>query len=402
MRKTCIGSVPCYFYLFAVLLIFTACENPGNIGEDYIDKSELIFDTLTVGSTQNPEFIGYTGRLSRLAIGSFDDPLFGSITTASLIKPSINVTLPAEDSLDESYSLKLKLVFDKTVTYGDTLSAVNYSIHEVTSYWNGLHFKLNSDFTYDESTQLSSFSLTNEDSVIIDLPDSWRETYNQFVYADGTVSDSLLQYEFKGLAIVADENANRIIHPLISRSRFLAINDNTEPDTTEISLRDWAYSFSRENAAIPAETSVLHSTVENVIHFTLADFVPQIEGKNFIKAELIFHEAQEELENSLQVNEIRPAVTAVNIDVNYDSDAAHEFQFGQVEMPGSKNSSTNTFRINVTNHFNALIFGNDDKTDLYLGIGSNAGAIRSTLVYNENAPEALQPKLILTFLEEEN
>ena len=403
MRNTNKGLSTLCIPLLTFLVLLTACENPGSVGNEYVDKSDLTFDTLAINQTEAQSYIGYSGRLGYVNIGKYSDAIFGDITATALLKPTVdNIEFPEGDSLDNEYVMKLQLELDSTQVYGDTLSDANFNIYEITSNWNGTNYKTTDDLTYDESSAVGSFTVTDKHSITVDLADSWKDKFATYLYSSGDAADSLFQYEFKGLAIVADDNSGKIIFPRISTSKFLAINDDSEPDTVFFNLRDWAYRIERLNSNYSADISPLHTTVEGMVHMNLSSFIPFIEGKNFVKAEVVFYEAGGLLDSSLPENNVRPSVTGVNLDIGFDTDPAYEFMFGNVELLGSKRTSDRSFRINVTNYFNNYLYGDEDRTDLYLGIGSTSGLLRSTLVYNENAPETLQPIIILTFLEGDN
>src|SRR5690554_4107660 len=117
MTNTTKGLTTLCICLFTVLALFTGCEDPGSIGEEYIDKSELTFDTLSVKAIQNQNYTGYSGRLAHIATGNYSDDIFGDITALALLKPSLS--LPAGKKLTDDHDLKLKLLINNVLTYGD-------------------------------------------------------------------------------------------------------------------------------------------------------------------------------------------------------------------------------------------------------------------------------------------
>lgn len=386
----------CIPLLFSALFLIS-CEDPGSVGSDYINKSELVFDTLTIANITSESYSGYSGRMGFVSVGDFDDPAFGEISATGMFKPAVSLNLPASKKLDDSYTFYLDLRVDTARVYGDSLLENTYSIYQITTPWNGVAFKLNDDMNYDTGQPVGTFSHSNEASVLVPLSDAWRDIYLDYYNAED--ADSLLQYEFGGLAIVSNTTHNKIIFPQNS-TRFLAIKAIDEADTVIINARDWAYTLSRQNAVYPTEMSPLHSTIETMLNFELSDFFSEIEGKNLIKAELVFYEATDYMRSGLTSNQIRPPVNTINIDLGKEADAEYEFQFSPADLVGTKNAADNTFRINITNYFNNVTYGSENRMELYMGIGSSLGIITSTLVYNENAPAALHPKLILTYLEE--
>lgn len=386
----------CIPLLFSALFLIS-CEDPGSVGSDYINKSELVFDTLTITNITPESYSGYSGRMGYVAVGNFDDPAFGEISAVGMFKPAISLNLPASRKLDDSYTFYLDLKIDTSRVYGDSLLENSYNVYQITTPWNGISFKINSEMSYDTGNLVGTFDHAHQASVLVPLSNAWRDVY--LSYYETPNADSLLQHEFGGLAIVSNTTSDKIIFPQNS-TRFLAIKAIDEPDTVVINIRDWAYTLTRQNEAYPLEMSPLHSTLEAMLSFELSDFFSEIEGRNLIKAELVFYEATDYISNGLSNTQLRPLVNTINIDLDKEADVAYGFQFSPADMIGTKNAADNTFRINVTNYFNNVTYGNEKRMELNMGIGTSLGIVTSTLVYNENAPAALHPKLILTYLEE--
>ncbi|MEX0608784.1 MAG: hypothetical protein WD016_10545 [Balneolaceae bacterium] len=383
--------------LLTLLILFTGCEAPGSVGGDFVDKSELTFDTLSISNIQPQSYNGYTGRLTFVTMGNYSDPVFGDIEARALLKPTRSTSMPEGELLDsDEYSMQLQLVMDSLSTSGDTLSPANYSVYEVTSQWNGSTFRLDSELSYNETNLVGSFSITNEDTVTVDLSDEWKNTFAGYLQNDAPDADSVYQYEFRGLALVADDGAGKLSFPRMASSRFLAINTE-DPDTTNFSVRDWAYNLNRTGETTQSDVSALHNTVEGMLLLNIEGLIEEFEDNNLIRAEIVFYEAIDELEG-LPANHVRRTVNSIGMDIGVEEDPAYDFQFGALEATGSRNSSDGSFRINITNYINNTIYGTEDRTDLYIGIGSNTGDLKSALIYNQNAPENLLPKLIITSL----
>ncbi|MEX0719768.1 MAG: hypothetical protein WD059_03810 [Balneolaceae bacterium] len=388
--------------LLTLLILFTGCEDPGSVGGEFIDKQELTFDTLSISGIQTQSFSGYTGRLNFVTMGKYSDPIFGDIDATAILKPDISASLPEGDQLHEDYSMKLELVIDSINTYGDTFSEANYTIYEVASQWNGATYRFDSELDYNNTTPVGTFNLNDEgvDTVVVDLSDEWKDVFAGFYHNEGSGADSSYRHDFHGLALVADDGTNKISFPNINSSRFLAIN-NVDPDTTNFSIRDWAYTLDRTGETTQEDVSVLHTTLEKMLLINLDEFLNQFVDENFIRAEILLQEATEELE--LLVHENRLGVNSLRIDIGYEEDPAYEFQLGGAETIGFKDSD-NSFRINLTNYLNNSVYGSEDRTEFYIGVGSNTdelrstGILRSTLIYNETASEALRPKIIITSL----
>jgi hypothetical protein len=80
-------------------------------------------------------------------------------------------------------------------------------------------------------------------------------------------------------------------------------------------------------------------------------------------------------------------------------DESYEYQLTQPEFNAPRDSVINdTYNSNITFLLNNIFYGSEDNDEIYVGIGSPTGVIRSTQVYNGNAPEEFRPKLIISYI----
>ncbi|MBD3617226.1 MAG: hypothetical protein HUJ22_11710 [Gracilimonas sp.] len=405
MTKPNKGFVSLYISLLTLILIFNGCEDPGSVGNSYIDEPTTVIDTLFLDNIAVENFQGYSGNLQSISIGKYSDQMFGDIQTTGLVRPIRNPNIP--DSLNiegNNFSLKLEIQLDSVNTYGDTLSVSEFSIYEITSLWRGNSYRLDSELTYDEGTEIGSFTIGQEKNIIVDLSDSWKDKYATYLNSDEANIDSLYQYEFHGLAIVPTGNTNKISFPNTSNSRFLILNEGMT-DTAAVRLRNWAYNSERTNVPQNAVKTSLHSTIEEMmkIDIPFSQIRDKHQTSNILKAELVLYEDSIGLAQTLPTSHYRPDVNFINIDLATTSQKEFQYQLSEHAFFGFKSQDAPYYKANVTNYLNNLLFGQENNSEILIGLGSTSGILRSTSLYNQSASQQLRPKLIITtIVNEEN
>lgn len=384
-----------------ILFFISSCEDPGSVGSEYADRPTLTFDTLEISQTQKLSYIGYSGLLSFIPLGEFSDPLFGDVSTLGLFKPTRTPSVPDSIEIAESFDMKLELKFDSLQTYGDTLSQSGFSIYEVTSDWRGSTLRFNDDIQYGDL--VGSFTVGEEDSLVIDLSEQWKQKYKSYYFNEDANADSAYNYEFQGLAVVSNQPNSKISFTTINQSKFFLINgiDSDTTDTVNIPLNDWGFTLQREVDPEPEGTFPIHTTLEGLLEVTIPDSLLKVQNnrKNIVRADLVFYEAQEVLNSTLPANSVRLDVFTLNADIEETFEPEYEYQFGSRDFVGTRGETENSFQIGITSYVNDLIFGERDTQKLIIGIGSSSGAIRSSLLYDENGPAEYRPRIIITSLE---
>lgn len=403
MTRTNKGFVSLCIPLLAILLIFSSCEDPGSVGSDYVDRPALTFDTLAISQTEVLGYQGYSGRLGFIPMGHYSDALFGELDVKGFLKPSRSPALPDSIDLDESFNVKLEIALDSLESYGDSLSQTNFNVYEVTSPWRSNALKIDDDIQYGD--MVGSFTVADQKNLVIDLSQQWVDKYKSFYYNsnDDANIDSSYNYNFGGLAIVSDQQNSKVSFSRSDGTRFLLINgaNSDTTDTVTIPLRDWGFTLDRTGAVIPTNTYPVYTTLEGLIGITMPDSLLRADNntKNIIRADLVFYEDQQDLESTLPANHVRLPINSLNMHLKETVEPVYEYQFGSVEFLGVPTDDDNrAFQINITNYVNDVIFGSETRRELILGAGSASGALRSTLLYNETAPENVRPKIIITSL----
>lgn len=384
-----------------ILFFVSSCEDPGSVGSDFADRPTLTFDTLEVSQTQELSYVGYSGLLSFIPLGEFSDPLFGDISTLGLFKPTRTPSVPDSIEIAESFDMKLELKFDSLQTYGDTLSESGFSIYEVTTDWRGSTLRMDDDIQYGDL--VGSFIVGEEDSLVIDLSEQWKEKYKSYYFNEDANADSVYNYEFQGLAVVSNQPNSKISFTTVNQSRFFLINgiNSDTTDTVNIPLDDWGFTLQREVEPEPEGTFPIHTTLEGLLEVTIPDSLLKVQNsrKNIVRADLVFYEAQDILNSTLPANSVRLGVFTLNADIEETFEPEYEYQFGSRDFVGTRGETETSFQIGITNYVNNLIFGEQDTQKLIIGIGSSSGAIRSSLLYDENGPAEYRPRIIITSLE---
>lgn len=404
MNKTNKGFISLCIPLLAILVIFSSCEDPGSVGNNFVDDPEVVYDTLALDNISTVNFNGYTGRFPYITIGTFSDPIFGEVTGTGMVKPSVNFNIPDSLGIDgNNFNMKLKLQVDSISTFGDTLSAPTFSLYDITSNWRGNSQRTNTGVTYNESEEVGNFTIQpGQDSLIVNLSEGWKDSFAEVYNNTAENADSVYQYEFGGLAIVPTGGSSRINFLNASNTQFLVITTDGA-DTLTVNLRDWAFDIERNAASKPAGTTAIHSTIEEMMKLTfpISEIKDRYKGVNVLKAEIIFNQAASELSSSLGANEIRPSLNFLNFSLSVETQQAYDYQLLEPDFVAAKPSGEAFYRSNVTNYFNNVMFGGETRNELFIGAGSSTGILRSTLIYNNSAPDNVKPKLIITSISDE-
>ncbi|MFP8489792.1 hypothetical protein ACKGJO_11950 [Gracilimonas sp. Q87] len=395
------GFVSLYISLLTLILVFNGCEDPGSVGSGFINEPSIVTDTLTLDNTASENFIGYTGNFSLFSIGSYSDQLFGDVSTVGLLKPVRSVDIP--DSLGivgDNFSMKLEIQLDSLNTYGDTLFSSEFSIYEVSETWRGNEIKTDSEVTYNSASPIGSFTIGQEKNIIVDLNEAWKDQYYTYFSSTEADADSTYRYEFHGLAIVPQNNTNKISFVSSSASQFLILSPD-ESDTVSVGLNNWAYLLERNGSTQTAETTSLHTTIEEMmrIDLPLETLKAEYSAKNILSARLLVQENTNDLTSTLAANHTRPNINLLNLHLGTEFDESYEYQLTQPEFSALRDTvETDTFKSNITLLLNNVFYGSEVTDEIYVGIGSLSGVIRSTQVYNGNAPEEFRPKLIISYI----
>lgn len=375
-------------------LLFLNCENPGSVGGSLIDKPTIKLDTLELSGFMADSIESFSGRIAYMPIGTYNDPLFGEMNTTGYLKPSI-VSAQLSSDLSALYDMSLVLRFDRNRVYGDTSTVSSFTIYEIQEKWRGTEFLLNDELLINQIEQVGSFTVSSDTTVKIPLSASWQDKFAQYYNSTSPNRDSVYNEEFFGLAIVSDPSNSKIEFPNITRSNFLVESDQFF-DTLGIGFFDSAYKLTRENENIPANRLKVHNTLERYYQLNFAEIIRQIPTKDFVKAELLFYRDNESVSLNRPAGHTKPLADFLDFNLGKSVDQRFALQFGQAEAFGIYNSDEEVYKVDLTNRINAFnFFGATDST-LFMSSNPSGGAIRSTLLYDENASPNKRPKIVIT------
>ena len=399
MQKSISKAAVTWRLILSVLIVgsFISCEDTNTVGGGVVEPSAIRVDTIFISDFNQRSSDMYSGQLSNMPIGYYNDQLFGTFNATGYIRP--NLLSSSLSPVSDTTKLKLLLENKTFLSLGDTTSSVNYSIYKVTERWRGRTLLSSDNINYDELELAGSFTYQNEESITVNLSDSISAEYIRFVNNENDNRDSLYNAEFFGLAVVPDQNSSQIMFPDISSSRFFFV-DGSSNDTTRLTVADYGFTLERQNEPSFADRYYLNSNLESYYSLNFSEIANTIGSKNILNAEVYLYEDTTQVNNSLPVNHVRPALNLIDMKSIDDPEFKYELQFSGTDYFGFRDSTDNAFVLNITTHINEYLFGELESEDLYLIINPNGGLLKSSIFYDTNSSDALKPKLILTIAEQ--
>lgn len=410
------------FLLLITAFLASACEEPGAIGGDIISGDDPIeSQTIYIQDYSVVEGNSYSGRLPHTALGYFEDPLYGTLKSAALLKPSISTS--EVDMIDLQDTLSLLLIFDDTV-YGDSLAASTFEIYKTAEIWRGTELRYNREIPIDMTHKVGEFQVeAGEDSIVVDLSRGFMVEYAEYFNADTSLSsaerDSLYINNFEGLAIVPSES-NRNIRFLknltdnedtaageeqsITSFLLKSNNQNDDDDDEEdgpvvIGVRDWGASFTRQMEPDYPENIVLHNT-ERVLKLQIDLPEEELFSKSIVNAQLVFSKNNNPLQNSPQVTRPNTNLIRAHVFNEEPADVMAKIFTSEANFATSLNDTSNAFFLNVTQHVLDEVYGEAESRILYVSIESVNGILYSSHFFDPNSADIRKPRLVITYVEE--
>ncbi|MEX2602086.1 MAG: hypothetical protein WD355_10585 [Balneolaceae bacterium] len=406
--------------LTACLLIFAGCEDYGLVGEKIFDEDvELETYTIPVGEIGTVEDTGYMGNLPFMSIGHYNDQEFGEVRAVGLIRPRRTWDIGDIDTIEEGDRVRLRLNFN-TEMYGDPDSETDFELYRISEGWRGNQILTGDEISYDTSQIIGGFSVggsgSESDSVLIELHPDWIAEYNGYLQMPGSNQDSLdniYRNEFHGLAIVPVSGDSKIVFsnmlPIGDQennetdfARLVVDNEDPEIGRRTIPLYDWGTGLTRtspENAQV--EGLPLHNTLESYIEIDLGLTTESFRGRNIVNVELVLFQDQDGLEMSLPAGHERLSISQSRIHLIDESRVKRDFIFNRSpSFIAVRDSVDNGFRFNITSYANSVIHSTPPDGKLYLSVQSMNGLLHSTKIQSQSAPEARQPKIIVTSIKD--
>ncbi len=392
--------------VFSVLLSFIllSCEESGTVGAGFISESEIVTDTITITKLPINTVDPYLGKLTYSAVGKFSDPIFGDIEAMALFKPSIIRGDIGDLSTNTKAILRLNADLDNK--YGNQDNEARFRVLRVEDFWRGSAFTMSEQISVLEGggpieAEVGEFSLADFDTtgfVEFELSGNWKSDFIEFYNNSAEDRDSVYRFEDFGLAIVPAADANEIIYTRFSTSRLLLIDEADEDTTTNIML-DWAYDIERTGGTSPANNLVLSNLYEQFLQFDFTNMAESLDNNNFVRAELVLTVNESALENSLSDNQARFENPPFRIQLGPSTDIAYDLGFNSISTTATYEEGK--YRFDVTELFNAYIFGDTDISEVYLYAAQNNGYLSFSSFFDVSADVVNAPKIIIFNLENE-
>lgn len=380
------------------LFLIAGCENPGQVGSAITgDDTRVVVDTLEPGGFQEHSFVSYSGNYPFFSIGAFDDPLFGPIAAAGQLRPVLD--RDSENVLTDSSAMRLRLEFDPGLVNGDSTASVPFDLLEVGSLWRGNAWKWDEPIDTLNDYTVGSFTAGTDSAVVVDLAEEWVNKYRSFYNRPGENVDSLYAFTFYGLAIVP-RGTGKVLPVNVSESSFLVDSVSSSASGFEIPMNQWAYSLERDQGSIPADRSSIHSTLDIVISIDL-QVASEVGTVNISRAELVLYADTELMEQTLDQtgpDAGRPGIPQLRLHRVRTGTAPESIDPGNAIIVAELDEG-GAYRFNLTNLVKGGFAANSDEFTYYITAAPHNGTIRSTLLFNGEAPAELTPKLIITSIQ---
>jgi hypothetical protein len=397
--------------VLALFFSISSCDNEGVVGgeltqgEDRVETTTFDVDDITIESEN-----GFSGLLSYSAMGIVEDPVYGTVTSSSLLKPSI--TQSQIENFSGAYSLKLMLEFNPD-RYGDATTTSQYNVYEINERWRGEEIQYNEPVSFDQSTLIGSFQVGNEDSVKVEFSASFTQKYREFFNDTTAQRDSTYRFEFPGIAIVPSDQNRKIDflrhQPAVSDTsttpvtRFLVENQSDSLIATMPTL-DRGNSMTRTDLPEMSDGLILHNTMENILNVNVDIPTEDFQGREVVNAQLIFN-ADTSPADMAPMNFERLDSEFLRGHI-FDTDpvSLHSEIFArQASVGATLDEEENVYRVTLTQYIIDKIYGDGESTPpLYITNQGNNGLYVSTKLFGPDAPENLRPRLIITTLNPDN
>lgn len=378
-------------------LLLIGCEDPGSVGSGFVgEETRVVTDTLQVDGLQEHSFTSYSGNHPYFSAGGFSDPLFGDVRTVGYLKPNLPTNSQAETFLNNA-DMRLELSLDRQQVYGDSVQAAEFDLVEVGEVWRGGSMRLGEPLPLDQGNVLGSFTVGDDGTAEVEIADEWVSRYRNFFLGLESNRDSLYRFTFPGLAVVP-RNSEKMIAVNPENSMFVV--DNPGLDTVQVGVSTWAYSLERTvNNPVPEGRSPLHGTLESVLSFDLPALQEAVGSINVSRVELVIYEDSLGMENALDQTSptaARPDLPSLRLHRVERGTPPESLDPGTPLAAGVYNSDDEAFHFDLTAFVRAGGLEASEGFDFYITGPPHDGVVRSSLIYNNEAPPSKKPKLIVT------
>lgn len=390
MKRSSRNLIPTLGALVITLTVIAGCEDSGIVGTTFLPPNpSIIVDTLTTLSIEPEELVSYAGSKAFVALGRYEDQLFGTYEAVAMLTP--NLISPLNTLLPE---YRYGIVLRPVESYGDTLSTSIIDVYEIQQRWRAQEWRMD-DAPVLGSTPITRFEIGNTDSVFVELPQSWVNEFLEFHTNDPSDRDSIYQARKFGLAFVP-VSGNKISY-LSSADNMLLVEI---PDTTSVSsnMRQRASNYKLVQPPLNVENGViLMNDFTRAGKFSFRVDEDIVGAQLVTRAEIVFYEDRTRLNSTLPFGHTRYSNQILRI---FDLDASEkEFYVTKSALTTAVPDTVHgIYRFNVTNLVNSALASGGTDYSFYVTTDLDNGIIRPNLIHNLNAG-VRAPRLIITRVE---
>ncbi len=401
------------FILTSLLaLLLAGCQDRGVVGSKMPGRGlDVSADTFQIDAIGAVHLKPTTGNQHYFSAGKFHDPLFGNLTLTGLVQPTL-ANKDSSHSFANGTKIMLKLYIHHQGVYGDSSDAERFKLIAIDQKWRAKQWNIHEKVDLVPGSTVGTFSVKNQDSVMIPLSQSFVKKYKSFFQR--TDSSRNLDYlnHLHGFAVVP-QNAKKIVAFTPDSSSLVITNIKVHTDSTDkldtlrnIGLRYWAYTLNRSDTtnSVPKTTKIFN-TLESIAHFHFNISTNEVDPNNISKIELLIHRPQKQLQESIGQagsHAIRPPNDTLNL---YYRGGDKEEELLEAIYPagihpsyinGIYNKADSAYHFDITGNKIGWIFDSDSSQSFYIVPNFTDGIIRSSLLFNSQSSSHTSPKIIIT------
>jgi len=390
LKRSFRNLTPIIGALVITFSVIAGCEDNGIVGSTFLPTNPaLTVDTVATLSLETEPLVSYAGNKGFVALGRYDDALFGTYEAVAMLTPSL---LSSPDTLLPDY--RYGFVLRPTQTYGDTMSTTVFDVYEIQQRWRAQEWRMD-DQPVLGAQPITRFEIGNTDSLFVEMPQEWVNRYLSYYAIDSGLRDSAYVANEFGLAFVP-VSGNKISYLSAIDNAFIV----ERPDTNNVSttIRQRASNY---NLVEPAQNVdggiIINNDFTQVGKFSFYIDEDVVGAKIVSRAELVFYEDTQLLNSTLPVGHTRYADGLVRV---FDLDESEkEFYVTKDPITAAVIDSTDgSYRFNITNLVNGSIAEGGRQFTYYMVTDADNGIIRPNMILNSGSG-LKSPRIIVTRVE---
>ena len=398
------------FLLLSIALLNLGCESSGSVGDGLVsDEDSVERLTYEVENIETVDVNSFSGRLQNSSLGYVEDPLYGTIQSVFLAKPSINASV---DSLREDDRLSLRFIFNSTV-YGDDSSVSSFEIYEVDEIWRGNQLRHNNEVSINFSEKVGEFQLADEDTLVVPLSEEWTEKFAEFYNSEAANRDSLYVNNFAGLAVVPSDNNRKIrflknqpdsdeeqtltsflLNTPVAPEEDEEIGEDQDEEVVEIGLRDWGSTVMRTDEPDLEDGFVLHNS-ERVLKVDIDLPQEELQSKNIVNVRFLLS-VDRLYEDAIPFPRTRPETIRAHAFLTEPTDLVGEIFTRDPSFVATLDNTGEFYSMNITQFVLNDVFGEFEQGSIYISLESVNGLLFSSKFFGNDSPERQKPRIVIT------